>query len=92
MKTLAIGLAAALGLAWPASADTVSTRVQLAQAKQDSGTQSGGGAATTQQSGGSATTRGTAGTQSREGAARSGETAQSGTAGTARHRVNRSAM
>ena len=41
MKTLAIGLAAALGLALPASADTVSTRVQFAQAKQDGGAQSG---------------------------------------------------
>ena len=66
MKPLAIGLAAALGLALPVSADTISTRMQFAQATQggSGGGQSGGGAATTQQSGGgSATTPGTAGAQ-----------------------------
>jgi hypothetical protein len=84
MKTLALGLAAALGLALPAIADTTARNVQLAQATQDSGAQSGGGTAGTQKSGG-----GTAGTQKSGGGAaatqRSGDNAQSsGTAGATR--------
>src|SRR5437588_7061255 len=51
-RTCALGLAAILGLAIPASADTAATRMQLAQAAApDSGTQAGGNAGTTQRSG-----------------------------------------
>ena len=46
MRTYAIGLAAVLGLAIPASADTAATRIQLAQAASDSGAQPGGNAGT----------------------------------------------
>lgn len=46
MRTYAIGLAAVLGLAIPASADTAAPRIQLAQAASDSGAQAGGSAGT----------------------------------------------
>jgi hypothetical protein len=46
MRTYAIGLAAVLGLAIPASADTAATRIQLAQTASDSGAQAGGSAGT----------------------------------------------
>jgi len=45
MRTYALGLAAILGLAIPASADMAASRIQLAQAASDSGTQAGGNAA-----------------------------------------------
>ena len=87
MKTLALGLAAALGLAVPAIADTSARNVQLAQASKDGGAQSGGGAAATQQSGGGAATTQRGG---REGGARSGDNAQSsGSAGTNRQAEGR---
>jgi hypothetical protein len=46
MRTYALGLAALLGLAIPASADTAANRIQLAQAASDSGAQTGSNAGT----------------------------------------------
>src|SRR5438552_2757511 len=50
MRSLAYGLAAVLGLALPASADTTQN-IQLAQAAQDSGAQSGAGTTAAQPGG-----------------------------------------
>jgi hypothetical protein len=46
MRTYALGLAALLGLAIPASADTAASRIQLAQAASDSGARAGSNAGT----------------------------------------------
>src|SRR3954466_10502153 len=80
MKTLALGLAAALGLALPAFADSTG-RFDVAQATQGGGTSGGASAQTGGSSGGAAAQSGSQGSGGTGMQSGSGGSARSGTSG-----------